>query len=76
MRVFCFCAVLLACRTTASLEPTAAGNLEKTPDEAELLAVPTPLWSPEQRRISAIHNYLVGEYALLNGDVRACPCCV
>ena len=71
MRVFCFCAVLLACRTTASLEPTAAGNLEKTPDEAELLAVPTPLWSPEQRRISAIHNYLVGEYVLLNGDVRA-----
>ena len=71
MRVVCFCAVLFACRTTASLEPPAASNLEKTPDAAQLLGVPVSLWSPDQRRISAIHNYLVGEYTLLKGDVRA-----
>ena len=70
MRVLFFCAVLLACRTTAPLEPTKAGNLPQTPDEVQLLDVPAPLWSPEQRRISAIHNYLVGEYTLLRGDVR------
>lgn len=68
MRVLCACVVLLACRTTAPLEP--AATLEKTPDEAQLLDVPAPLWSPDQRRISAIHNYLVGEYTLLKGDVR------
>lgn len=69
MKALYFCAVLLACRTTASLEPTT--KLEKTTDEAQLLDVPVPLWSPDQRRISAIHNYLVGEYTLLKGDVRA-----
>ena len=71
MKALYFCAVLLACRTTASLEPAAAGNLEKTPDEAQLLDVPATLWSPDQRRVSAMHNYLVGEYTLLKGDVRS-----
>ena len=68
MRVLCFCVLLFACRTTVSLEPT--GDLEKTP-ETQLLDVPAALWSPDQRRVSAIHNYLVGEYTLLKGDVRA-----
>ncbi len=68
MRILCFCTILLSCRTTAALEPTS--GLEKTPDGAQLLDVPAPLWSPDQRRISAIHNYLVGEYALLKGNVR------
>ena len=68
MRVFCFCTLLLACRTTTALEPKAS-PLESTPDETQLLDA-APLWSPDQRRVSAIHNYLVGEYTLLKGDVH------
>ena len=69
MRVAYFCfTLLLACRATAPLAPPDA---VPTPVEQEQqLAVPTPLWSPEQRHVSAIHNYLVGEYTLLQGDVR------
>ena len=70
MRVLFLCAALLACQTTASLKPTAADKLDKTPDEAQLLNVPTMLWSPDQRLVSAIYNYLVGEYTLLQGDVH------
>ena len=69
MRVLFLCTVLLACRTTASLEPTAAGNIDKSPEEAQQLNVPAMLWSPDQRLVSAIYNYLVGEYTLLQGDV-------
>ncbi len=69
MRVLSFCVFLSACRATASLAPTTAEDLEKGP-EVPLLDVPASLWSPEQRRISAIHNYLMGEYTLLRGDAR------
>lgn len=70
MSVFYFFIILLvSCRGTVPLAP-APEHLP--PQQVSPPSVAdSQLWSPDQRRISALHNYLVGEYQLLKGDVRA-----
>lgn len=70
MRVCLFLLLLfeISCRTTAL--PKAKLTVESFED-THLRDVPAYFSSPGQRKVSAIHNFLVGEYSFLRGEVVA-----
>lgn len=58
----------ISCRTTTTVKsnfPT------KAFEDPHLRDVPAYFRSPGQRKVSAIHNFLVGEYSFLRGDISA-----
>ena len=69
MRAATFLLLLLlgvACRTTTALKPKLPAE---SFDDTHLRDLPNYFSSPDQRRVSAIHNFLIGEYSFLRGKI-------
>ena len=63
----CLCVLYLSsCLTTDVSRSKTTKDLIDTGHEH---SVPAHFWSPEQRKISSIHSFLVGEYSYLKGDI-------